>query len=386
MTQGDGSITSERIMKGRTMVWYYLSLIFTIAIAVMEAYYRSFEDLVLIIPIAVALGVVIFTDRKVIHIPQILILMMMISFIISLAGKALVDGNVINMVASILNGVNLALVGLISVYTLLKSMPGVRDENPRMVSYMMLSVAIALFVTMKLLQYTISIVADVEEVSLDEMMRDLVFVIIGAILVCLFYRLDRGHGLFRYTLGEYLVRNSDKIGLEGAERLEIVRLIEEGESDTLEFKSTIRTNLQTGEIDKRMEKAVLKTLVAFMNTDGGTLLVGVADDGSIIGVDLDSFENRDKMNLHITNLIASSIGNEFLPYILFNQVEFDDKVVVRFKCEPCPKPVFLKEGKNEIFYVRSGPSSVEVTGMNLINYVNNRYKLKRKRKLFGSGS
>lgn len=121
-----------------------------------------------------------------------------------------------------------------------------------------------------------------------------------------------------------------------------------------------------------MEKAVLKTLVAFMNTDGGTLLIGVSDDGSVCGVDLESFENRDKLNLHLTNLISSQIGNGFLPYISFDMVDFDDRSVVRVRCLVSPKPVFLKDGKTEMYFVRSGPSSVELTGMSLINYVNNR--------------
>ena len=124
-----------------------------------------------------------------------------------------------------------------------------------------------------------------------------------------------------------------------------------------------------------MEKAVLKTIVAFLNTDGGTLLIGVSDDGEICGVDLDSFESLDKMNLHMTNMIASAIGNGFIPYINFKSIEFEDgKYVIRVKCTPADKAVFLREGKNEQFYVRSGPSSVELTGMNLVNYVNNRNK------------
>ena len=130
-----------------------------------------------------------------------------------------------------------------------------------------------------------------------------------------------------------------------------------------------------------MEKAVLKTIVAFLNTDGGNLLIGVDDDGDIIGADIQSFENKDKMGLHLTNLIASKIGNSFLPFITFNLIDFDDKVVIRVKCDPCPMPVFYKDGKIEIFYVRSGPRTEELTGMTLISYIKNRESDKRMRKL-----
>lgn len=378
----DEKVTLDRIVGQRTRLAYYMSFVLLIAIAVAEILVGSVEDLILMIPVIIALGVVIFTDRKVVHIPQILILMLIITFLISLAGKAVFEGTAVDIIAYFLYGVDLALIGLIGVYTLLKSIPGVRDENPRMVTFMTLSVAIAVFSLMELVQYSISLFTNATQVVLQELMTALVIVIVGALVVCGLYGSDRTHRLFRYTLGAYLASNSNVIGLDGADRKDVMELIGDGESDKLEFKSTIRTNLQTGEVDKRMEKAVLKTLVAFMNSDGGTLLVGVADDGEIIGADLQSFESRDKMNLHITNIIASGIGNEFLPFIQFNMVDFDDRVVVRFKCVPSTKPVFLRDGKNEIFYVRSGPSSVEVTGMNLISYVNNRYRLKKMGKSF----
>ncbi|MBO6084691.1 MAG: ATP-binding protein, partial [Candidatus Methanomethylophilaceae archaeon] len=136
---------------------------------------------------------------------------------------------------------------------------------------------------------------------------------------------------------------------------------------------TITTNIQTGENDKRMEKAVLKTIVAFLNTTGGILMIGVSDDGSIYGVDEKEFDSRDKMNLHFTHMISSKIGDEFFPYISFRVIDMDEgKAIIRVDCARCKKPVFLKDGKVEEFYVRSGPSSVMLTGSNLVNYVNNK--------------
>jgi len=177
----------------------------------------------------------------------------------------------------------------------------------------------------------------------------------------------------------FLSKNSNAMGIEEDEIKEVTALITAGESDIVEFKSTLRINLQTGEKDKRMEKAALKTIVAFLNSNGGTLLVGVADDGKILGADEKSFDNRDKMNLHITNLLSSQIGDEFIPFIRFRSIEFGDKVVLRFTCKATLSPVFLKDNGAELYFVRSGPSSVELTGVDLIKYVNNRGKL-RKRK------
>src|ERR1700736_4234749 len=77
-------------------------------------------------------------------------------------------------------------------------------------------------------------------------------------------------------------------------------LIKRGESKTLEFKSTLRWNLKEDRRDdKAITHAVLKTIAAFLNTDGGDLLVGVADDGSIIGIERDQLDNDDKFMRHL---------------------------------------------------------------------------------------
>lgn len=352
---------------------YVALFVITLVLAVLGTVFGYGENLVVSIPILVIMALAMFTDRRYVHIPPVLIIMMMATFYVSIIGRMISDSQVVGIIASFLNGVNLGLLGLILVYMLMKSMPGIRDENPNLVSFMVMSVSTSVFSVVKLIQYGVAQWWDgMEDVFLNTMMWELLLTIVGSLVVCVLYRSDRGHRLFRYTLGGFLANNSELLGLDDQERRFIRDLIKTGESENLEFKSTLRTNLETGETDKRMEKAVLKTLVAFLNTDGGTLLIGVADDGTIRGADEESFANRDKMGLHLTNLIASQIGNGFLPYISFKMVDFDGKVLIWVRCLECPKPVFLKDGKIEIFYVRSGPSTVELTGMNLINYVNNR--------------
>ena len=68
-------------------------------------------------------------------------------------------------------------------------------------------------------------------------------------------------------------------------------LIKLGESRTLEFKSTLRWSLKEDkQDDKFVTHAVLKTIAAFLNTEGGDLLIGVGDDGSIVGLEQDRLE------------------------------------------------------------------------------------------------
>ena len=373
---------SNKRLKGFAKALYVGMLMATLVVAIGSIAIGETRDLVLTLPIIVILAMTMFTDRHIVHIPPLIIMMMCATFFISVLGRFLVDGTVVMMIVNFLVGVNFGLLGLILVYMLLKSMPGVRNENQMMVLLFMMSVSVSMYILMRMLQYYIANVwTEIEGIGLNDLMNETLMVILGTAVVCIMYYEDDRHNLFKYTLGSFLEENSEALGLENRQKEDIQRLIRDGESNRLEFKSTLRTNLENGETDKRMEKAVLKTIVAFLNTDGGNLLIGVDDDGDIIGADIQSFENKDKMGLHLTNLIASKIGNSFLPFITFNLIDFDDKVVIRVKCDPCPMPVFYKDGKIEIFYVRSGPRTEELTGMTLISYIKNRESDKKMRKL-----
>ena len=88
------------------------------------------------------------------------------------------------------------------------------------------------------------------------------------------------------------------------------------ESTHLEYKSSLRTHQNSGELFKPLETAVLKTIAAFLNSrDGGTLLIGVADDGSVHGLDADYVtlrkagqDDRDRFQQHVANITSQSMG------------------------------------------------------------------------------
>ena len=146
-------------------------------------------------------------------------------------------------------------------------------------------------------------------------------------------------------------------------------LINRGEGAEVEFKSTVRTNLKTGKKGKEIEFAWLKSVVAFLNSKGGTLLIGVDDSGRIISLDADGFENRDRCLLHIKNLLNQHIGAEFSGYVHIALLTTDTGDVLVLDVERAGRPVFLRIGKNEEFYIRSGPSSVKLTPSQTVNYV-----------------
>jgi hypothetical protein len=148
--------------------------------------------------------------------------------------------------------------------------------------------------------------------------------------------------------------------------------IKHGETASLEFKSSLRWNIKAQKNDPDIENAVLKTIVAFCNTKGGELLIGVADDKTIVGIEHDRFSSDDKFQLHLRNLLL----NRIIPAVVAEVVEFsivaiDGKTICHVTCQPSKTELWLKPDKNtpERFYVRVGPSSNELAPRDAVAYI-----------------
>jgi predicted HTH transcriptional regulator len=169
----------------------------------------------------------------------------------------------------------------------------------------------------------------------------------------------------------------DKLRGEKTDIAEIptaAELMAGGETEGVEFKSTLRTNLHTGQADEKMHLAVLKTAAAFLNAGGGSLLIGIKDDGSPLGIAADGFPNEDKMRLHLVNLIRDRVGDLFLPYIRPEFVDHDGHRILSVRCERGPKPAFVKDGGPQRFFVRGANSTAELTGQAVVDYIAHRFK------------
>ena len=142
----------------------------------------------------------------------------------------------------------------------------------------------------------------------------------------------------------------------------MLRLIAEGESGVLEFKQTLRFNLKSGKNGKEIEHASLKSVAGFLNSEGGILLIGVADDGAVAGFEEDRFENADKALLHFNNLVNQQIGTEFSRYL---ESRVNRGPGQKRACRPLParrRPRHPRHpARPRNFYVRSGPASRQLT-------------------------
>lgn len=119
--------------------------------------------------------------------------------------------------------------------------------------------------------------------------------------------------------------------------MDIIKLIKLKESQTLEFKR------DTSSLD-----SILKSVIAFANTVGGILLIGVEDDGIIVGV-----TDSSKIQEQLANSIAHRIKPQILPDI--NVVEIKNKSVIVIQVEHVPAPYYLEnKGEGNGVYYRLG--------------------------------
>lgn len=151
-------------------------------------------------------------------------------------------------------------------------------------------------------------------------------------------------------------------------------LIEHGENEYVEFKSTLRLNLFTKKFDHAIEHASLKTVAAFLNSEGGTLLIGVDDAGNVTGIEKDVFQNEDKALLHLTNIIKTQISMLHLAFINMRTEKIGGKAIIRVDVKPANVPAYMECNQLEVMYVRTGPSTICLKVSEIYDYINKRFK------------
>ena len=147
-----------------------------------------------------------------------------------------------------------------------------------------------------------------------------------------------------------------------------------GETDRLEFKSTLRWNLKADRAGKEIELVALKTLAAYMNSEGGTLVVGVDDGGKVLGLDADRLESEDKFLRHFSSIFREHVGLDYSDYLEFGIRRIGGERVFIVDCRPSPRPVFLKQKREESFFIRVGPSSRQLSTSQVLEYLKDREK------------
>jgi hypothetical protein len=281
--------------------------------------------------------------------------------------------------SQIFAGAIMGLAGFILIHALLKERPSSIGLDAALVAFFTFALSLAFGAVWTLLQFALDLLLHTNlQKDLISVVGGLIGVAIGSIPIAImaYYHIKHDRAAF---MGQVLRSassvNKDLLSDPRISRPEAVRqMINRGESVDQEFKGSLRTNLKTGEVDRRMEQAVLKTITAFLNSDGGMLFIGVNDDGSARGIDVQHFDNQDKFMLHFSNLVNETIGKRFLPFVEMRLVELDQATIMAVRCSRCNVPAFLKMDKEEMFYVRSGASSSELKGREMVDYINQRFR------------
>lgn len=168
-------------------------------------------------------------------------------------------------------------------------------------------------------------------------------------------------------------RHSERIEqLSAALESDLFSLVAQGESANLEFKSSFRWDIRENKQNRALEAVVLKTLAGYMNASGGTLLIGVADDGSIVGLDHDfktlKKQDRDGFEQALMTAVATKLGGDACHSVQVVFHALANKQVCRTIVAPMRRPVYLKDGDSPRLYVRTGVSTRELNVQEAVNY------------------
>lgn len=159
----------------------------------------------------------------------------------------------------------------------------------------------------------------------------------------------------------------------------IFDLIAKGESELLEFKASARWDTRMARINKELEKVVIKTIASFLNSEkGGRLLIGVDDNGTIVGLEPDcqtlQRKDLDGYESYLTTLLLGAFGKDLSLSLSITFHQTDNGDVCEVLARPSPRAVFVSDEKGEHMFVRTGNSTRLLSTREAIEYTKVRWK------------
>jgi predicted HTH transcriptional regulator len=131
-------------------------------------------------------------------------------------------------------------------------------------------------------------------------------------------------------------------------------------------------------MNKNLSVPVIKNVAGFMNTAGGTLLVGIDDNGRVLGLDADfgvmKKANEDGFELIFNNAFNQMIGTEFRHFVQLSFPEIEGKTICLIAVQPSTSPVYFRHQDREDFYIRAGNASQPLPVSKATSYIRNRFR------------
>lgn len=155
-------------------------------------------------------------------------------------------------------------------------------------------------------------------------------------------------------------------------------LLETEENENLEFKSTFRWDLRNKKVNRNLEKAVMKTMAAFLNSGGGQLVLGVDDSKTIVGLNEDfatlGKENADGFENHFSHVFRNMLGAEFRQFVHLCWIKAQGKECCIVQVSPASQPVYLRTEDHEEFYIRAGNGTTSLKFSEANAYIESRFR------------
>ncbi len=148
-----------------------------------------------------------------------------------------------------------------------------------------------------------------------------------------------------------------------------------GETDRVEFKASARWDFRQGALNKSLEAVIVKTIAGFLNTKGGNLLLGVDDQGHVVGLDADirtlsKRPDRDGYQQFLVNLVSISMGKDVCAaYVSFSFPVVGSQEICLIRVAASSAPVYVKDGEQTQLYVRSGNTTQQLSLQQTVEYV-----------------
>lgn len=156
--------------------------------------------------------------------------------------------------------------------------------------------------------------------------------------------------------GGRLLTDSD--GYTDSVEARLETLLIAGEGALVEYKSSLRWDYRQENINKELTKVAVQVLCSFLNSKGGSLVIGVNDDGEILGLDRDFAtlrdNSRDKFELTLRDAISNHLGPYIDPLIDISFADVEGNIVAIASCKPHDTPVYFSDGNDTRLIVRAG--------------------------------
>ena len=157
-------------------------------------------------------------------------------------------------------------------------------------------------------------------------------------------------------------------------------IVARGEHERLEFKSSFRWDMNQGKVNKSLERSVMKTIAALLNSDGGQLIIGVDDSGNVTGLGNDyrslPKQNADGFQNHFSNVFHTMIGPEFRQFVEVSVHKINNAECCLVRVLPANRPAYLRSDSGEEFYIRTGNGTTALRLSEAAAYIDYHWKAK----------